>query len=113
MLQALDYPPLPSGKYFRLLSFIRREANEAPENDRDYEIFAEDYELDVTVFSLDSPPAYTAISYVWGTGKETECLELVGSRCLVILKLLFGALPQFFAKSETNYLWIDQICEIR
>lgn len=61
------------------------------------------------VVSLQQPPAYKAISYVWGTAMSTSKLHLI-SGPLRLTSSLHEALLQFRRRKKKIRLWADAIC---
>lgn len=59
--------------------------------------------------SLDSPPEFTALSYVWGNPSETKPIILDGEPFDVTVNLEAG-LRAMRKQSERCVLWIDAIC---
>ncbi|KAJ4299940.1 hypothetical protein N0V90_005188 [Kalmusia sp. IMI 367209] len=98
-----QYAPLSSPTHFRLLRVSKIKLHEE-------QLELSNIDLDIAIHDLEAKPAYTAISYVWGTGTETAQIRLGTCSFLVISKLLYTALPQLLKADATGYLWIDQIC---
>lgn len=63
----------------------------------------------LTVFSLDDAPAYTALSYEWGSQNDRRIICLNGFTTIVRHNL-FDFLRQYCTVSEKGYLWIDALC---
>ena len=61
-------------------------------------------ELDI----WDSPP-YEAVSYCWGTDRDTQHI-LCGGRPIGITQNLFLALRQFRQPTAARTLWVDAVC---
>ena len=58
---------------------------------------------------LSNAPTFFALSYVWGTGKPTERLDIDQS-VLTITPSLSTLLHQLETRSDVHFIWIDQIC---
>ena len=64
----------------------------------------------LTQHVLDDAPAFFALSYVWGTEKPTERLNIEQSVLKITLSLSI-LLHQFEARrDDVRFIWIDQIC---
>ena len=63
----------------------------------------------LTQHVLYDAPAFFALSYVWGTAKPTERLN-IGQSVLTITLSLSILLHQLEARRDVRFIWIDQIC---
>ncbi|KAH7408666.1 heterokaryon incompatibility protein-domain-containing protein, partial [Phaeosphaeria sp. MPI-PUGE-AT-0046c] len=59
--------------------------------------------------SLDSPPAYRAVSYMWGDPSVTQ-LILVNGKPVMIRSNLWNFLSQMCEEGCYDALWIDALC---
>jgi hypothetical protein len=59
--------------------------------------------------SIDSAPAYTAVSYTWDGQQRDQDLRVGGSNLRVIENVRAG-LPYLIKCAKTQFLWIDGIC---
>jgi hypothetical protein len=68
---------------------------------------------EMKTFSLDDRPVYEALSYVWGSGKWTEILQIRENRKQYSISIgpsLAGALRHLRLGDEDRILWIDAVC---
>jgi hypothetical protein len=63
----------------------------------------------LSVISLDNPPEYRALSYVWGDPSETKII-LVDNAAFRVRINLWNFLAQMRAERYWDALWIDAIC---
>lgn len=70
---------------------------------------ANDIYCTFSVASLDDPPSYDALSYVWGDAKEVSEIILDGQSFLVTRNLQ-AALYQVRQTQQTRTLWVDALC---
>ncbi|KAH8896343.1 HET-domain-containing protein, partial [Thozetella sp. PMI_491] len=59
--------------------------------------------------SLENPPAYQALSYVWGDSRNRQIIYIDGI-CLPVTLNLAAALQRLRHPHEEVVLWIDAIC---
>lgn len=71
---------------------------------------------DLTIHCLnhESPPSYTALSYVWGppsttSGSENDTL-VVNGEAIPARQNLLSALRAFRRRKDTAYIWVDAVC---
>lgn len=60
--------------------------------------------------SLDEAPKYEAVSYAWGHPARFEKLPMTNGDNLRITKSVFEAIPYLVCRSQTGFLWLDQVC---
>ncbi|TGJ78467.1 hypothetical protein E0Z10_g10295 [Xylaria hypoxylon] len=65
--------------------------------------------LSLSPVSLDSAPAYEAISYHWGSATDVVPVTCNGVKVFITTSL-FGALSQFRLAERQRTLWADAIC---
>ena len=63
----------------------------------------------LTQHVLDDAPAFFALSYVWGTEKPTEILDIEQWVLKITLSLSI-LLHQLEARCDMRFIWVDQIC---
>src|SRR6266480_5024076 len=100
MTKAYKYEPLPE-RYIRLLSV-------KPDEDSDPLRFS------ISTHSIDKPPTYEALSYVWGNASDSVdviCFDKNHiERPISITKNLHSALKRLRSGGCSGYLWADAIC---
>ncbi|GAB1739816.1 hypothetical protein NU219Hw_g4751t1 [Hortaea werneckii] len=65
---------------------------------------------DLEIASLDNPPEYKAISYVWGDASDTTAMFMNGGRAIEITRSLAAALRRFRDPKKFVALWADAVC---
>ncbi|KAF2679680.1 hypothetical protein K458DRAFT_265036, partial [Lentithecium fluviatile CBS 122367] len=65
-------------------------------------------EYNISVVSLDSAPAYTALSYVWGSSERSREIKCNGKR-LPTTDSLYRLLERS-RLSDADWLWADAVC---
>lgn len=60
--------------------------------------------------TLETSPAYEALSYTWGDPKDLVPICVDGDNYIMVSRNLFVALRHLVAKNESRLLWIDQLC---
>ncbi|KAH7059087.1 heterokaryon incompatibility protein [Macrophomina phaseolina] len=97
-MQAIDYTPIPPGsRRFRILSLQPSES------------FSAEIVCTLTDASLDSPPEYEALSYVWGDPAKPNSVTLAGRR-VGVTENLATALRHLRLASRPRHLWVDALC---
>ncbi|EKG09890.1 Heterokaryon incompatibility [Macrophomina phaseolina MS6] len=97
-MQAIDYTPIPPGsRRFRILSLQPSES------------FSAEIVCTLTDASLDSPPEYEALSYVWGDPAKPNSVTLAGRR-VGVTENLASALRHLRLASRPRHLWVDALC---
>ncbi|KAK2590523.1 hypothetical protein QQS21_011790 [Conoideocrella luteorostrata] len=91
-----QYSALPPGSVFRY--FILKPGRG---NDK--------LECSLRSDSLDNPPAYEAVSYVWGSPVRNQTI-LCDGRVLKITQSLSNVLKRLRLETEPRSLWADSIC---
>ncbi|KAH7327451.1 heterokaryon incompatibility protein-domain-containing protein [Rhexocercosporidium sp. MPI-PUGE-AT-0058] len=71
--------------------------------------FDDDIHLKVKVVSLDDPPPYRALSYVWGPPPHESSIFCHGKE-LLVSESCVAALRHLRGKYTVKILWIDAIC---
>jgi Heterokaryon incompatibility protein (HET) len=66
-------------------------------------------ECELSTWELDNAPPYEALSYFWGTNRDTRVISLHGSTFRV-REDLYNALRRLRQPQTTRILWIDFIC---
>jgi hypothetical protein len=98
-----SYRPLDSGAHeIRLIHLLPRSSCSLETNDQS--LWA-----NLEHISLDSSPAYAALSYTWGDTESSESIMLDG-KTLKIGKTLTQALMHLQHDDKTLVLWIDAVC---
>lgn len=59
--------------------------------------------------SLDAPPPYETISYVWGEQDKSCVYELGSGKSVLITPTLRTTLTRIRPHCQTGYLWVDQV----
>jgi len=95
-MESYAYQPLPIGRVIRLLS-------------RNPEVKGQQISFSLQIVSLDDPPPYTALSYVWGEPNFDFFVVCDGKRLRITRNLCF-ALQRLYMISETQFVWADAIC---
>lgn len=100
----------PSEREIRLLKVLPDE--DAPNPEQNSSLVR--CELSVHCLDQDSPPSYTALSYVWGppttmSGSGDDTLVVNGEATPARTNLL-SALRAFRKRKDTTYLWVDAVC---
>lgn len=69
-------------------------------------------DLSIETFSRDSPPAYEALSYVWGSTQPPEfiCVGGLGTATLQVTANLKSALQHLRYEAEERVMWVDALC---
>ena len=96
--QPYQWDPL-EGQQIRLVTLLPGQHKEAPR-------------VEISVCKSDSSPPYTAVSYAWGNGDQTEDLRVANQddSVIKITKNLKSALCHMRSATDEVVLWIDQIC---
>jgi Heterokaryon incompatibility protein (HET) len=95
----VHYDPLQHASSFRLIELLPGEYGD--------ELHCRVYEAD-----LDHPPAYEAISYVWGSEADKVAITCNGAD-FGITQELAAALQRFRKSDASRTLWVDSICIIQ
>lgn len=61
--------------------------------------------------SLNNPPPYEALSYVWGDARKKDQLRC-GNGALAVTGNLHTALRYLRSEANERVIWADAICEI-
>jgi len=59
--------------------------------------------------SLNAPPPYETISYVWGEQDKSCVFELGSGKSVLITPTLRTTLTRIWPYCQTGYLWVDQV----
>jgi len=59
--------------------------------------------------SVKSPPAYEALSYVWGDPEE-KCMITWNNEQVPVTRNLYTALPFLRLRDGERVMWIDAVC---
>ena len=54
--------------------------------------------------------SYEALSYVWGTEKQTRCIRVNGAQCVRVTPNLYAVLEASRLEFDARWLWIDALC---
>lgn len=92
-------PLKDASQYFRLLKLDHR---------HDYGEHATPITMTMEVFDLQDPPAYTSLSYTWGTLTPTEAV-LVNAASFQVRQNLYDFLNMFRREATARWLWVDQL----
>lgn len=99
-----------SERQIRLLSVLLNEV--APGSEQSSSLVC----CDLSIHSLnhDTPPSYTALSYVWGppstmSGSGDDTL-VVNGETIPARENLLSALRSFQRRKDTAFLWVDAVC---
>ncbi|KAH6693300.1 heterokaryon incompatibility protein-domain-containing protein [Leptodontidium sp. MPI-SDFR-AT-0119] len=71
--------------------------------------FEDDINIKLKVVSLDNPPSYQALSYVWGPPPHDTPVFCHGKE-LLVSESCVAALRRLRGRYRVNVLWIDAIC---
>lgn len=100
----------PPGREIRLLTVLSGE--NAPDSGQNSSLVR--CELSVHRLNQDSPPSYTALSYVWGPPSTTsgsgDDTLVVDGETIPARKNLLSALRAFRKRKDTAYVWVDAVC---
>lgn len=94
--QSFTYTALPQGRFFRLLKIHPG-------------IISDDLVCEIFACDLETNPAYTALSYVWGDSAKSARLTCSGHICN-INQSLFEGLRRIRKSDEAQIAWADAIC---
>ncbi|KAI7158010.1 hypothetical protein KC349_g5179 [Hortaea werneckii] len=100
--------PLDRASIWKPLSKKKREIRILllqPSEEEDDALYA-----DLEIASLDNPPEYKAISYVWGDASDTTAMFVNGGKVIQITKNLAAALRRFREDRVVAPLWADAVC---
>ncbi|PMD41766.1 hypothetical protein L207DRAFT_391609, partial [Hyaloscypha variabilis F] len=67
-------------------------------------------EIEIIHVPSSAPPAYEALSYVWGSSERTHNVIRIQPRHLSISRNLSVALEHLRLRKKPRLLWIDAIC---
>jgi Heterokaryon incompatibility protein (HET) len=95
----------PTSREIRLIKIVPSNTTEAFENGRPVE-------CSMCCASLDSPPSYVALSYVWGDPARKKDLNIDGKivRITESLDTALRHLRSFGGNITSRPLWIDALC---
>ncbi|CAG5139407.1 uncharacterized protein ALTATR162_LOCUS481 [Alternaria atra] len=60
--------------------------------------------------SLDTPPSYETVSYVWGEQIKSSVFNFSSGASVFVTPTLRSALERLRPHCQTHYLWVDQLC---
>ena len=88
----------------------------SPLNDSDFRILTLNAGMEgdvidthISKFNLQRPPAYNALSYVWGHEPAIHRI-LVGQKTVRIRPNLFHAMQRIRSETDPMYIWVDSLC---
>lgn len=91
-----QYSALPQGSVFRYLVLKPGQGDDT-------------LECSIHIHTLDEPPDYEAVSYVWGPPTQNQII-LCDGQVLKITQSLSNVLKRLRLRSEPRALWADSIC---
>lgn len=105
-MPGLQYSTLKEGrKEIRLLTILPRGPNAPNTAQNNNRLIS----CTLTVVSLNNPPPYTALSYVWGDARYKKRV-LVNESVVEITVNLEDALRHFEQELELVIIWVDALC---
>ncbi|GME25796.1 Heterokaryon incompatibility protein [Neofusicoccum parvum] len=98
------YQPLESESHIRLLKVTKRVDSPSRRGG------LRRWSFSLVHVSLNNAPPFETVSYAWVNTARPFSLPVEDAKDIAITKSVFDALPYLIQRSETGFLWLDQIC---